>query len=460
MCEQTSIEPDLPPDPSGEMIACEKVKWAWPERFVSWAKKMPRLDALRPVGFFSYFDLHLIVFAVSFLILLSRRPDAVLNAQFFAEDGRDWFLDAYNHGLRSLFIPESGYLHLLHRMIALFAVLFPLALAPLVMNLCAIVVQILPVNIFLTSRFNYISLKIRLLVCFLYLALPNAAEIHANVTNVQWHLALVAFLVLLARPASDWGWRIFDGVVLVLISFSSPIGILLVPAAAVLWWKRRNVWSALSMALLIPGAVVIGLISQFSHGRQVAANGPTFSRFASILGRQVFLSSLLGKTTQDWLMRLHYAHYVEVTATVIGLAVLLYALRYGEMEQRIFVLLAYASFALGLLKPLACPADRQQWECLCLPGCGNRYYFLPMLAFLASLLWMACRKASPLAIRCFAIILLLVLPIGIYRDWKYPPFADLHFSQYAAQFEQATPGTTIVIPINPDPSWNIKLIKH
>jgi hypothetical protein len=55
---------------------------------------------------------------------------------------------------------------------------------------------------------------------------------------------------------------------------------------------------------------------------------------------------------------------------------------------------------------------------------------------------------------------LLMLPIGIYRDWKYSPFIDLHFSQYADQFEQAPAGTTIVIPINPGSGWKMELTKH
>ena len=435
-------------------------KWSLAKKFGTSAKNFLRSDALGPVGLISFFDLQAIVFLFWFLIVVSRRPDAILNAQFFAEDGRVWFGDAYSYGLYSLFMPEAGYLHVLHRTIALFALLFPLSLAPLVMNLCAIVVQILPVNLFLSSRFSGIPLKMRLLASFLYLAVPNSAEIHANVTNVQWHLALMACLVLLGRPASNWWWRIFDGAVLVLTSISSPIGILLVPVAAVMWWKRRQWWSALTVALLVPGAIVVGLISLLTHDRQVAPNGATFSRLSAILGRQVFLSSLLGRNTQDWLLQLRYVHFVEGIAAVAGLAVLLYALRYGQTELRLFVLISYAAFALGLARPLAGLPYRPQWEWLCVPGCGNRYYFLPMLAFLASLLWMATRKASPLALRSIAVALLLLMPIGIYRDWKYPPFSDLHFSQYAAQFEQAPAGTKIIIPINPSAYWNLELTKH
>lgn len=60
-----------------------------------------------------------VVFVVAFLIVVSRRPGAVLNAQFFAEDGVAWFLDAYNLGLRCLVVPQGSYMHMLARFIAL-----------------------------------------------------------------------------------------------------------------------------------------------------------------------------------------------------------------------------------------------------------------------------------------------------------------------------------------------------
>jgi hypothetical protein len=408
----------------------------------------------------SGFYLQAIAFSVAFLIVCSRRPDAILNAQFYAEDGRVWWLDAYNLGLHSLFMPQGGYLNTLSRIVALIALLFPLSLAPLVMNLCAIVAQILPVNIFLSSRFSGIPIKTRLLGSLMYLAIPNAAEIHATITNVQGHLALAACLVLLARPASGWGGRIFDGAVLVLTTVSSPLGVLLVPVAAALWWKRRQRWSAYYLALLIPGALAAVPIALLSHQRPNAPIGATFSRFAAILGRQVFLSSLLGRNTQDWLLELHNLHLVEGIATVAGLAVLLYALRYGQTELRLFILFAYAGFALCLVSPLAGSPDHPHWDWLCIPGVGNRYYFLPMLAFLASLVWMATRRASPRLLRNFAVVLLLLFPIGVYQDWNYPPFNDLDFSYHAAEFEQAPAGTKIVIPINPSAGWAIELTKH
>ena len=38
------------------------------------------------------------VFLFACAVVIARRPDAVFHAQFFAEDGRIWFADAYNLG--------------------------------------------------------------------------------------------------------------------------------------------------------------------------------------------------------------------------------------------------------------------------------------------------------------------------------------------------------------------------
>src|SRR5438067_4282289 len=98
---------------------------------------------------------HLSVFLVGFGIIFSRRPDAILNAQFWAEDGQRWYADAYQFGIRCLLIPDElgGYFHSVSRLSALTALIFPFSMAPLVMNLIAIAIQILPASIFLSSRF-------------------------------------------------------------------------------------------------------------------------------------------------------------------------------------------------------------------------------------------------------------------------------------------------------------------
>src|SRR5690348_8889568 len=110
---------------------------------------------------------HAAIVIACFAMLYSRRPDAILNAQFYAEDGARWYRDAYELGWRSLLIPETGYLQTVSRLAAFFALLFPFGWAPLVMNLCALAVQILPVPIMLSRRFREVLLAARAAGCAL-----------------------------------------------------------------------------------------------------------------------------------------------------------------------------------------------------------------------------------------------------------------------------------------------------
>src|ERR1039457_6643827 len=86
-------------------------------------------------------------------ILAARRPDAIFHSQFWAEDGHVWFADAYNLGWwQALFQVHTGYFQTFPRLGASLALLVPLSLAPLLLNLLAIAVRALPVNLLLSAR--------------------------------------------------------------------------------------------------------------------------------------------------------------------------------------------------------------------------------------------------------------------------------------------------------------------
>src|SRR5215472_9552400 len=403
---------------------------------------------------------HAVVFLVALLILFSRRPDALLNPQFYAEDGTYWYVNAYESGVRCLLMPNGGYLNTLSRVIGLFAQLVPFAWAPLVMILAALAAHILPVNIFLSSRFSAIPIETRLLGCLIYLGVPNSFEIHANTTNIQWHLALAGFLLLLAPPQSRVG-RIFDVGVWGLSVLDGPLGVFLIPVAGILRWKRRDKQSLAALAVLLPGAVVQILFIVLSGSRPSSPNGAGIERLTRILGGQVFLSSLLGLRTfiQLYFAHVSYLFLVQVVALVIGLSVVCYAAFYAPLELKLFLLYAATALVLALARPYAIVrGNYEQWGLMLTPGITNRYWFFPMLAFLACLIWMVSAARARVA-RCAALVLLALLPVGMYRDWIYRPFPDLDFREFAADLERAAPGTRITIPINPV-TWEMQFTKR
>jgi hypothetical protein len=148
-------------------------------------------------------------------------------------------------------------------------------------------------------------------------------------------------------------------------------------------------------------------------------------------------------------------YLLEIFATFIGVGVLLYALRAGPLGLKLFIVFSALIFSACLARPLA-GGTGYQWDVM--RGAGNfgRYFFFPMLAFLAALLWLV-QTSKTSALRYAAMAILLLMPIGIIQDWQYPPFLDMDFKAFAAAFERSAPGTRFVVYINPD--WKMVLTK-
>ncbi|MBO3460385.1 hypothetical protein [Aetokthonos hydrillicola] len=407
--------------------------------------------------------LQVFIFITAFVILMSRRPDALLNAQFWAEDGKYWYADAYNLGIHSLVLPSSGYFQTISRLLGAVVQFFPLVWAPFIFNLTAIVIQILPVNLIASLRFSQLipSLHTRLFLGLLYLALPNSYEIHANITNAHWHLAILACMVVLATPSSLFIWQAFDVGVILLSALSGPFAVLLMPIATALWWLRRRKWSFILLLCLSAGAVVQGitiLLSQNSNRFQTSL-GATPELFAKIFASQVVLGALLGQKGSKLITYFSFGYStIAILLAALGIAIFLYCLLKGPLELRLFSIFAIGVFGMSVLSPVAGEMNISQWSVLWRPGTGVRYWFIPMLGFVTILTWLLGVK-RPRQLRLTAKIALVTMIIGIILDWRYPVFTDLDFKNYSKQFVEAPTGTRVTIPINPR-GWSMELIKR
>jgi hypothetical protein len=389
----------------------------------------------------------ILVFLLAVLIVISRRPDVVRHAQFYAEDGAVWFADAYNLGwVHSLTLPAGGYLNTLQRLVAAVALLFPLRFAPLVLNVFGIVIQAAPAWFLLTRRCaNWGTLPARGLQAAIYLALPNSHEVHVVITNAQFHFALLAFLVAISEPPVNWGWKAFDVLVLVINGLSGPFGIILLPLLVVYWWIRRQGWLLIAAAVVTP-AVAIQLGELFFGGYAARATGSNLGAtpllFARILAGQVYLASLIGENS----FAMHAGVWKTMVVAVAGSALLGYCLVKSTLPLRLFIVFGLVLFAASLSRPLVA-SPNPQWEVLTTIK-SMRYWFFPMLAVLWSLVWCAMQKRSRLQMG--AAFALFVSLYGIRHDWRYPPYKDERFGDYVAQFAVAPAGSVVKIPIFPD----------
>jgi hypothetical protein len=401
-------------------------------------------------------------------LVISRRPDAVTHAQFWAEDGKLYYANVYNHGLlRTLLVPQSGYFQTLPVLAAALSRLVSLAQAPLVMNVIGIFVQALPVGLLLSSRAAPIAadIRVRVLLAALYIGLPHAAEIDANAVNAQWHLAVAAVIVLmLSAPARRWG-RALDGAILLASGLTGPFCLILAPLA---WLQRRRRGPAVvptwEVALLVACAalqaaalLVISKHPPAGYNAALPANhglAAVPALFAKLVGGRVLLGPIIGQSSG-----LTAPLGVLWPATVLGLTALLLLAWRGPAELRIFIAFAAILLALALLRP---DSSLPLWPALAVgPEAAGRYFFIPQLAVLAALVWLAVEPRLP-ALRIGAAVLLTAsLVLTFPSGWRYPSLRPTGFRQAAAVFAAAPVGTTLTFPLNPGTGiWRMTLTKR
>jgi hypothetical protein len=403
---------------------------------------------------------HGFIFLASFALLVTHRLDAILNAQFYAEDGRVFFQDAYNHGWASALIhPYGGYFHAVPRLSAALALLVPLSFAPLLLNLIALGFEVLPVNLLLSARSAaWGRLGPRVLMAALYLGLPNCAEMFANITNVQCSLALIAFLLLIATPPRSAGCKLADGLFLALFGLSGPYCIFLLPIAAFLAWKRDGAWRWAPLAVLSATALieVLGLLVFDSQGRHHYMLGANWQGFTRILSGQIYLGALLGQNSLS--ISSGTATFIALACVAIGAsAVMAACFMRASIEMRCLIVFAAIVFTASLVSPMIITAPGQTlWEALA-QAREEHYWFFPILAFAWSLV--QCTQLGGSRLKFAGVYLLCLMCVGIVHDWRHPAFVDFHFAAQAKQFETLPPGTAAILDENPD-GWHVYLTKR
>jgi hypothetical protein len=403
---------------------------------------------------------------VAIAMTIGRRPESILHAQFWAEDGAQWFADAYNLGwLPSAITPNAGYFDTISRITADISLLVDFRHAALVFNGIALLIQVLPAVFFVTPRFEHVvpDFRLRVFLALLYIAIPNSYELDANMTNAHTHMSLLAALIILATSSPRLGWRVFDVFGLVLSGLSGPFIIALAPVAVLRWLTDRESGWRLTLMVVVVACAAIQAFSVIGTGATTRPHPPlgaTPHSFMAVVAGNVFSAAVVGLKNY---MKIFYLAWWEPhslalrTTFLVGFGAVAYAAIRGPVELRLFTLFAWLVLLASMLTPVL-TLTGDQWPLLSHPGAGNRYYLLPMLSFLASVVWIAL-KPGPVLLRAPAAALLLAtLLVGVPSDWRYQRYTDYDPAHYARVLDSTPAGGRVVIPINP-PGWHIKLIK-
>jgi hypothetical protein len=400
------------------------------------------------------------------ILIISRRPDAVLHARFWAEDGAVYYSNVYNHGLlASLTVPQAGYFQTFPLLAAQVARLVAVPQAPFVMNALALAVQVLPVGILMSRRAVTLSpdLRLRAMLALLYLVVPSAVELDATAVNAQWYLAVAALLVLLLAPPKHARGRFLDGAILLMAGLTGPFCVLLAPIA---WVQRRLRGPAvvpnwepvlLSVCAILQVASLLVISHQRFGGlvvepRPHPALGATPALFAKLVGGRLLLGSTFGAAHG-----LAAPLALQWIALALGLVGLASVARWGRHELRLAVVFAAFLLAGALWSP---SSPSPAWPNLASgPIDGQRYFFIPQLAVLAGLVWAAASVRRPVVRIAAATLVAVSLGVAFSGHWSYPAFVPTGFPAKAAAFERAPAGTVAVFALNPPP-WVMSLTKR
>ncbi len=398
------------------------------------------------------------------LLLFLRHPAGLLDANFWGEDGWVWYPDAYRSGATSLLWPHSGYLQTFPRLLALLSLPFPLAWAPTLFAVAALLVRLLPPLFLLSARFDapWPNPGARFALSALYICLPNSFEEFANATNSQWHLALLAFLVVAASPPHTVIGHLADAAILLVSGLTGPFCILLLPIGLWAWLAERNArrFATLVQIALYAAVQILFVTQTAAQTRPAVALGAGFFAFARIFALQVELGALLGihimaRIAQDAPWR--NAPALPAIVTVLGLAAGLAAFVRGGRLFRMFAVFGALILAAALLSPVV-GDDAPAWVSLAIPGAGQRYYLMPMLAVIAAALTLAADRSAWL--RWPGIGLCAALAVGVAGDWSYPDMAKTDFVARARLFATSPSGTAMTFPIHPPGVAPMALTKH
>lgn len=408
------------------------------------------------------------IFLVGAILIFTRRPDSLLNPQFYVEDGVYWYAQAHEQGaLTALLSPfYRGYFVTVQRLGGLAAQAVPFAWAPFVMNLLAILCGALPAAFIASKRFASVlpRLEARLLAAFLYLGLPGAWTTMANITHVQWHFALLAGLIVVAAPPATRGWKAFDLVACTLSGLSGPMSLFLAPVAALAWWLRRTRWSLVLAGVVAATAAVQATCILLSAGEPGGDTrlGASVMSFLSLFARRVVLEAFVGDAGNTWLLANAGSVLLSPAAVVLvavaGAAFFAASAWKGTVELRLLFLFAFLVYLASLAwPPASVHSDSGYWELLAIPGIGNRYFMIPIFATLCALLWATFTKSLPARV-LGGLSLAVVLAVGVRLDWREPPLRDYDFKQYVVKYERAAPGERVQV-ITP-PGWSFVLTKR
>jgi hypothetical protein len=206
-----------------------------------------------------------ILFFLVFIVLLFRRYDAFTNPQIWAEDCLIFFKQVEEKGIGSLFIPYSGYLLVMQRLIVIFFHYLSVSYynIPAFYNLTAFLVTFF-VAWGMYESAAYLNLKHKLVYATWFLFMPVAPDLMMIMGASGW-LANLYMLnyIFVGNPMKNNKMYIVHTTIILILSLTQPFSFFFSPAVLLMLFlerKEMTIKKALPYLIILMGGAV-----QFIH---------------------------------------------------------------------------------------------------------------------------------------------------------------------------------------------------
>ncbi len=354
----------------------------------------------------------LALFIVTILLILAARYHSIdfVQRSLWAEDGNVFFNGANLLGLRSLFEPYAGYLHLYPRLIALASTALALSATPYVYFfgwVMAFVLMRWTISVAFSESEN--AKKIAFFVPIFLLLMPHSGETFLTLTNAQWWIA-ISLAIMVSAPEKFGKGTL---TILVLMVLTGPFCILFAPICLIRSIQVKKYWV---LAAIVLGAA-IQLYFLTASPRPSQALDPDISHWL------IFLKNVILFGDRNFLTLIASLAFWASTTTIVLKA----DFRYKALLACAVAALLASAYAMkgsvGILSPY---------------GDGSRYFVIPFALIVVATF--SCKiHGRALLIACISLSFIFL------NSKRVLPQADMNFTAYVllSKYE------TTLIPLAP-----------
>jgi hypothetical protein len=418
------------------------------------------------------------LFALVFLILVSRKPEAFFHAQFYAEDGVVFYREQLVYGVRSLLFPYNGYLHLVPRLTALLASFFPAIAAPFIFSVVSAMVQSFSYTFVYGPECRYLvrSDALRAAAAVVLAAVFDNPEMLGTMLPVQWYLILVGMILLFlpngaGTPEGSLSTKAAVFLSLV-ICFTTPMLVVVLPFS--MWRMLKS--SGREAIIGLAFAIALNLQVMIFSASPAQASAPFAGGTLALMHHLgialvvswtylVFLANLAGK---DLAANVDHAatpalFYLAVCSE--ALAVLWLALRATRQERKVLLVSLYLATA-SLAIPLVTRHVLEYFQSFTGVHLEVTPQYFVTSAYI--LIFLAARQID--GGRLFRrqwmqpLLLIAVFACGIRGNFKAPPDPDTHWTTSSPAVQawidgrrRGIPVPHVDAPVLPAPPWSLSL---